>query len=57
MSCNTVNDLHPFQSTRDIDGARGDRETVQDIAYDGETFGRKPLPKRPTRLIVVRIVS
>ncbi len=50
MSCITVNDLHPFQSTRDIDGVKGDRETVQDIAFDGETFGKKPLkPKRPRK--------
>lgn len=37
--CNTTEQLHPFQSTRDLDGALGDRETVQDIAFDGETFG------------------
>ncbi len=39
--CNTVELLHPFQSTRDLDGSYSDRETVQDIAYDGDTFGRR----------------
>ncbi len=47
MSCLTADDLHPFQSTRDIDGVKGDRETVQNIAYDGETFGKRVKPKRP----------
>jgi hypothetical protein len=32
----TVELLHPFQSTRDLDGIHTDREVVQDIAYDGE---------------------
>jgi hypothetical protein len=36
--CNTVEQLHPFQSTRDLDGSYSDRETVQDIAFDGTTF-------------------
>jgi hypothetical protein len=36
--CNTVEQLHPFQSTRDLDGSYSDRETVQNIAFDGETF-------------------
>jgi hypothetical protein len=45
--CNTVEQLHPFQSTRDLDGTYCDRETVQDIAFDGETFGRiKPKKMR-----------
>ena len=39
--CNTVEQLHPFQSTRDVDGVYGDRETVQNIAFDGETFEAK----------------
>lgn len=47
--CNTVELLHPFQSTRDLDGAYGDRETVQNIAFDGETFGRKARSCPPTK--------
>ncbi len=39
--CNTVEILHPFQSSRDCDGVVSDRETVSDIAYDGETFASK----------------
>jgi len=35
--CSTVDTLHPFQSTLDLDGSLSDRETVQDIAYDGNT--------------------
>lgn len=47
--CNTVELLHPFQSTRDLDGTYGDRESVQDIAFDGETFGRKARTCPPTK--------
>ena len=50
--CNTVEQLHPFQSTRDVDGVVGDRETVQDIAFDGETFGvkkRRPCNTKPLK--------
>jgi hypothetical protein len=47
MDCQTVEQLRPFQSTRDLDGARFDREVVQDIAYDGEPAGRT---KRSTRI-------
>lgn len=37
MDCHTIELLRPFQSTRDLDGIRTDREEVQDIAYDGMT--------------------
>jgi hypothetical protein len=47
--CSTVEQLHPFQSTRDLDGSYSDRETVQDIAFDGETFGRKAHICLPTK--------
>ena len=36
MSDGTIDRLHPYQSTRDLDGIYTDREVVQDIAYDGE---------------------
>lgn len=40
MNSLTVELLHPYQSTRDLDGIRTDREVVQDIAYDGEVAYR-----------------
>ena len=40
MQSLTVELLHPYQSTRDLDGILVDRETVQDIAYDGEVAFR-----------------
>jgi hypothetical protein len=40
MESLTTEMLHPFQSTIDLDGTRTDRETVQDIAFDGEAAGR-----------------
>lgn len=40
MESLTVEMLHPYQSTRDLDGIRTDREVVQDIAYDGEVVYR-----------------
>lgn len=36
----TIDLLRPYQSTRDPDGIRTDREDVQDIAYDGDCCGR-----------------
>ncbi len=53
MPCNTAADLHPFQSTHDLDGMRADRETVQDIAWDGDSAGKKPKPppkRKPVQL-------
>lgn len=38
MTSLTVEMLHPYQSTIDLDGLRTDREVVQDIAFDGETM-------------------
>lgn len=35
----TIDLLRPYQSTRDLDGIRTDREDVQDIAYDGDECG------------------
>jgi len=41
MSDATLDRLHPYQSTRDLDGIYIDREIVQDIAYDGDTCMRQ----------------
>lgn len=41
MSCETSGQLHPYQSSRDVDGLVFDRETDADIAYDGITLAER----------------
>lgn len=41
MPCSTCDRLYPWMSTRDADGLLTDREEIQDIAYDGETFAER----------------
>lgn len=45
----TIDLLRPYQSTRDLDGIRTDREDVQDIAYDGDECGRRQRRMRRRR--------